>query len=669
MKVKYTCLAVAIMGAMSIPTALDAKPKDSEADQSQRYIVKFKKGSKASLMGAVRNTQGQVNRELDKHNLMAVTLPPQAAEQLKKRADVELVEIDPKRELLAESTPYGISMVEADLLTDHLTSNMTVCIMDTGYDLGHEDLQTTGVTGDDGYGSFDTGNWFEDGHGHGTHVAGTIAALGNNGVGVVGVNPSGNLNLHIVKVFNNAGSWAYGSDLVAAVDQCQAAGAKVISMSLGGSGSSSAEQAAFDNAYANGVLSIAAAGNGGNSSMSYPASYDSVISVAAVDSSGNKASFSQYNSQVEIAAPGVGVNSTLPGNTYAAWNGTSMATPHVSGVAALVWSYYPTCTNDQVRVAMAKSAEDRGSAGRDNSYGYGIVKAKAMHDLFASGCDVGELPPPPEPTALQNGVPVDNLSGASGDELEYKLDVPSGASNLSFVMSGGSGDADLYVKFGSKPSTSSYDCRPYSSGNNENCDFPTPQVGTYYVMVRGYTSFSGVSLVGSYDGGSGTPNDPPTSAFTHACTDLACNFDGSGSSDTDGNIVSYAWDFGDGNSGSGITVSHSYAAAGTYTVSLTVTDNEGATDTSSQSVTVTEPAPSFDLTANGYKVKGRHRADLTWVGNSGAVDIYRDGNIVASNVGGSSYTDVIGAKGSATYTYKVCNAGTSTCSDTEVVSF
>ncbi|MGD8378473.1 MAG: pre-peptidase C-terminal domain-containing protein [Gammaproteobacteria bacterium] len=109
------------------------------------------------------------------------------------------------------------------------------------------------------------------------------------------------------------------------------------------------------------------------------------------------------------------------------------------------------------------------------------------------------------PTVLQNGTPVDNLSGNAGDKLYFQMDVPSGASNLSFAMSGGSGDADLYVKFGSVPTTSSYDCRPYINGNNETCNISTIQTGTYYVMINGYSSFSGVSLVGSYDtsGGGG----------------------------------------------------------------------------------------------------------------------------------------------------------------------
>ena len=101
---------------------------------------------------------------------------------------------------------------------------------------------------------------------------------------------------------------------------------------------------------------------------SYPASYDSVVSVAAVDSSGNHASFSQYNNQVEVAAPGVGVRSTLPGNRYASYNGTSMATPHVSAVYALVWSQHRQCTPAQIRRVVNITAEDRGTPGRDPYY-------------------------------------------------------------------------------------------------------------------------------------------------------------------------------------------------------------------------------------------------------------------------------------------------------------
>jgi len=540
--------------------------------------------------------------------MIAVNLPAQAAKQFKSRSDVEYVELDPKRYLLVEEVPYGINMVEADHDNQHpfiignSNENMTVCIMDTGYDLGHEDLPNhIGVTGSDGYANYNSGNWFEDGHGHGTHVSGTIAALGNNGKGVVGANPNDNLKLHMVKVFNSQGAWAYGSDLIVAIDQCISAGANVISMSLGGSGSSAAENNAFQAAYDAGLLSIAAAGNDGNSGLSYPASYDSVVSVSAVDSSGNKASFSQYNSQVEIAAPGVGIKSTLPNNSYASWNGTSMATPHVAGVAALVWNYFPECTNRQMRIAMALSSEDRGGVGRDNSYGYGIVKAGAMYDLFDTpeGCDVGDFPPPPEPTQLVNGEAVSNLSGVSGDELMYQLNIPSGATDLSFSISGGTGDADLYVKFGAIPSVTSYDCRPYRNGNNESCSFSSPQSGVYYVMLRGYSSFSGVTLATGFD--TLIPNESPSSEFTYLCNDLVCNFDGSDSTDYDGNITTYNWSFGDiesgNNNSSGVNSSHTFSGDGDYTVTLTVLDDASASASSSQTFNVFN-APNVEPTAS-----------------------------------------------------------------------
>src|SRR5690606_30257303 len=99
---------------------------------------------------------------------------------------------------------------------------------------------------------------------------------------------------------------------------------------------------------------------------------------------------------------------------------------------------------------------------------------------------------------LTNGVPVTGISGAASSQQFWTRSVPAGATNLSFQTSGGSGDADLYVRFGSAPTTSTYDCRPYQNGNNETCSFPSPAAGTWHVMLRGYSAYSGVSLVGSY---------------------------------------------------------------------------------------------------------------------------------------------------------------------------
>ena len=123
------------------------------------------------------------------------------------------------------------------------------------------------------------------------------------------------------------------------------------------------------------------------------------------------------------------------------------------------------------------------------------------HDGYRSGTEPPP-PPPPEDDALADGVPVSGISGASGSTRYWTMEVPAGASNLSFAISGGSGDADLYVNYGSQPTTSSYDCRPYRSGNSETCNMAAT-AGTWHVMLRGYTSYSGVSLVGNYDAGGG----------------------------------------------------------------------------------------------------------------------------------------------------------------------
>ena len=168
--------------------------------------------------------------------------------------------------------------------------------------------------------------------------------------------------------------------------------------------------------------------------------------------------------------------------------------------------------------------------------------------------------------------------------------------------------------------------------------------------------------------GGGTTNTPPTASFGSSCVDLACTFT-DGSTDPDGAVTAWSWNFGDGATATTKSPSHTYAASGTYTVGLTVTDNLGATGSTTRTVTVTAPASGITLSTRGYKVRANARVDLTWTGATGAtVDVFRNGSLIASPSNTGAYTDVLG-KVVGTFTYKVCNGGTTTCSPTSSVTF
>lgn len=512
------------------------------ADGQDRVWVKFKNGGKGNVEQALRNAGGDIHYTFDNLNAFAVSLPSQAIQGLRNNPNIELIEEDPIRAPMAQTVPFGIDMVQAieTAATGADGSGVLVCVVDSGLYTGHEDIQgIANITGGNA-------GWDTDVCGHGTHVAGTIAAVNNN-TGVLGVSP-GKVDLHIVRVFSGGAdgcAWTFSSGLIAAVNNCAAAanGRKVVvNMSLGGGQASTTERNGFDSLFASGVLSIAAAGNDGNTQFSYPASYDSVVSVAAIDSNKALATFSQRNSQVELAAPGVSVLSTVPwsaasltvgadsfqvaamdltfqgtasgalvngglcdsvgswagrvvlcergniafgdkvsnaaaggavaaviynnapggfagtlgtassipavsatqedgqflvanrlgsnasvstiftapGSGYEAWDGTSMATPHVVGVAALLWSAHPTASNQAIRDVMAATAQDLGAAGRDTSFGFGLVQAKAALDALDGG---GTEPPPPADVAPSSLSAVLLKSGrnVSGTRLNWTV--------------------------------------------------------------------------------------------------------------------------------------------------------------------------------------------------------------------------------------------------------
>ncbi|MGX5915462.1 S8 family peptidase [Aliidiomarina sp. Khilg15.8] len=414
-----------------------------------------------------------------------------------------------------------------------------VAVLDTGY-RPHTDLNANLLPGydmisdswmaNDGDGrdsdASDPGDWVEAGacgggrpaqqttsSWHGTHVAGTIAAESNNSQGVAGV--AYNASVVPVRVLGRCGGttadiadgilWASGASVPGTTSNQNPA--DVINLSLGGQGScQSVTQMAIDTARNNGSSVVVAAGNSDADASNFtPASCNGVISVAATNRDGGRSYYSNYGSSVTLAAPGgaqsfagdsEGVlstynsGSTTPaGDSYSFSQGTSMAAPHVAGVAALLKEANPNATPNDIEQYLTSTA--RSFPSTCNGCGVGIIDAGAAVAAAqgGSGGDGG---------GTGGGGSVDDLSAATGEWNRFYIDVPSGMSTLEVRISGGTGDADLYLRQGSEPTLQSWDCRPYQYGNDEVCTISNPQAGTWNMGVHAYQAYSGVRLEVSY---------------------------------------------------------------------------------------------------------------------------------------------------------------------------
>ncbi len=446
--------------------------------------------------------------------------------QLAKDPTIKFIEADQiMRANAIQSNPtWGLDRIDETSLPmdgqyvyNYTGSGVKAYIIDTGIRTSHNDF---GGRAFSGYTAINDGNGTNDCNGHGTHVAGTV------GSATYGVAKS--VSLYAVRVLDCQGSGT-NSGVIAGVDWVTQNHTKpaVANMSLGG-GASSALDTAITNLVNAGVTVAVAAGNDNADACNYsPARAAAAITVGSTTNTDARSSFSNYGSCLDIFAPGSSITSTWStGDTSTnTISGTSMASPHVAGVAALYLQANPSATPSAVTNAITGGATPNvvtdARTGSPNLL---------LNSLF-SGNSGGGGGGGGGTQELQNGVAETGLSASTGNELNYTMTVPAGASDLSFAISGGTGDADIYVKFGSAPTTSSYDCRPYKSGNNETCNFTSPQTGTYYVMVRAYSSFSGVSLTGSYTepgsggggGGGNTISDTNISASTGQWVDYTIN--------------------------------------------------------------------------------------------------------------------------------------------------
>jgi thermitase len=247
------------------------------------------------------------------------------------------------------------------------SNEVIVGVVDTGVDLSHPDLQGHLA---DGLNIVSPGASPQDDVGHGTHVAGVIAALTNNQMGVAGMTYGG--RVMPVKALDSTGAgstYSVSQGIIWATDH----GAKVINMSLGNYADSNFLKDAIKYAFDHDVVLVAASGNDNTDKPSYPAYYPEVFAVAATDANNGHAPFSNYGDYVDGAAPGVSIASTYMDHQYAALSGTSMASPHVAALAALIRSINPALRNTEVMDIMRKSARDIGAPGPDYNFGYGLI--------------------------------------------------------------------------------------------------------------------------------------------------------------------------------------------------------------------------------------------------------------------------------------------------------
>ena len=636
----------------------------AQEEQHDRFIITYRDSSRAAKLGTLSklpNASSRLNMGINAMRTLStgadvIRTDRKLGKAESKQLMVELLQdpnvlaVEPDIRLKAKFVPNdplyaqqwhykngagGINLEPAWDITRG--SGVVVGVIDTGI-TPHSEFAGQLVPGYDFIGDLDTavdgdgrdadpndpGDWHDgecdifgtpaDSSWHGTHVAGTIAALTDNGAGVAGVAP--NAKILPLRALGKCGGFL--SDIADAITwgsggtvtglPANANPAEVLNLSLGGGGACSvAFQTAIDGAVARGTTVVVAAGNsGGDAAAEQPASCNNVISVSAVGPSGTLASYSNFGPVVDVAAPGgtgfnpaadnvlsaLNLGLTTQGTEGYAWSaGTSMAAPHVAGVAALIQSASTTPqTPAQVKKIIENTAYANGGfpgdCGYDNPCGTGIVDATAAVRV-ANGTDPlpSDPPPPPPPppaTELVNGVTVTNISVGASGEIKYQLTVPNGATNLLFAMYGGTGDADIYVKRGTPPTNTSYDCRPFSFGNNETCFFPAPASGVWYVTVKGFSAATGVSLYPSF-----------------------------------------------------VDANYPYK----------------------------EQATVEQLTNH------RTRVVLTWEHGKKQVDIYRNGMIYNSRRNNYTFTDNFRIVGSGTMTYKICNQGTTECSNDVTVNY
>ncbi len=501
---KLLPVAIGIAAALSAPAHAEKAPLKAMNDLTvinDEYIVVLKETSgltsslsaqsfvKSTAQNISQNLGIKVNKEFSRAVLgMSITASYDQIEALRDNPLVDYIEANRTIQVTDTQTnppSWGLDRVDQDNLPlnneyqyEGDGSGVHVYIIDTGISASHPDFSGRLGNGTD---TVDNDSNPSDCHGHGTHVAGTAAGT------TYGI--AKGATVHGVRVLNCQGSGSTagviaGMEWVIQNVQMPA----VANMSLGGSFSQT-QNDAVDRMVDAGITLVTAAGNDGVDGCTFsPGSAPNAFNVGATDrydSRVNGSWSSNWGSCLDIMAPGNNiVSASHQGSGSATMSGTSMAAPHVAGGVALYLERNPTQTPAEVMAGMLEEATEGVLSNLRGSPNY-LLRTN------------GE---PVIPTdELVNNEPRTNLSGSRGEELMFEFNVTPNSEEIKVEISGGSGDADLYVKQGSRPNVSDYDCRPWLNGNEETCNLRDS--GTYYVMVKAYSAYDGVTLSGVYEPG------------------------------------------------------------------------------------------------------------------------------------------------------------------------
>jgi thermitase len=451
MRRTIVALAIAILLLSSLPTTVFAAPPDSPAPvsdfSSQQILVKFKHDVTLPEVAEVhRQLGGKAKGTISGIGVQVVTVSKGQemanVHAYSSNAKVAYAEPDFVAQVVGSpddpefGNQWGMVKVQAPHAWDVTSgsASINIAILDTGVDLDHPDLASKIVSNI----NFSSSPTVDDVHGHGTHVAGIAAAVTNNGIGVAGLGYSA--AVMNVKVMGDSGTGTYSAialGIIWAADN----GADVINLSLGGSSASSILEDAVNYAWSKGVVVVAAAGNNGGTTLLYPAGYTNCMAVAATDAIDGKASWSNYGDWVDVAAPGVCIYSTLKDNNYGYKSGTSMASPHVAGLAALVFATVSDANgdgklNDEVRSRIEANCDDIGLSG----IGHGRINAaRAVGSVPVS---LGEIAG--QVTDAKDGSPIVGATVSDGTRMtttdasgEYTIaDVPLGGYEITASKTG-----------------------------------------------------------------------------------------------------------------------------------------------------------------------------------------------------------------------------------------